>query len=188
MTEREIKFMLPKNTFLQCKHKLDALVAPNFFLQINYYFDTQDFLNASMGNTLRVRQKENQLKLQYKYDKQHVGVERICKEFESAIDVLPPCIRSEELPNSMSETEIIFSYVGNLVTMRTDYIYDSTVISLDTNYYLGIGDYEIEIEFQDHEKTADILKLLSLDGIGTPNIGKYRRFANAVKNTFSLTL
>jgi len=181
MIEREIKSIVSESTLLKYKNILDGLAENKRILQINYYFDTPDFQLNSLGNTLRIRQKGKQLMLQYKYEKQYTGLEKTCKEFETALNTFPQCILSKDLPCNELESVLLYGYVGNLITERLDYIYAETIISLDKSYYLGKCDHEIEIEFQNYENAETILNFLSIENIETHEMGKYNRFVKELQ-------
>jgi len=174
--EREIKLLISEPMFIDYMNKLNSLVVCKRILQINYYFDTPDFQNYSLGRTLRIRQKDNQLLLQYKYNKQYSGFENMCNEFEIIVDTFPRDISSKDFPCNSMDMANLYRYVGNLVTERFEYTYAKTIISLDKNYYLGKCDYEIEIEFQDYKQAEDLLKLLSIEKTKSHGDGKYSRF------------
>jgi len=101
MIEREVAAMISEAELLEHMHILDKTTAPKRALQINYYYDTPGFINNTSGNTLRIRQKGAELKLQYKYDKHYSGKERICREFEMTVYLLPMSIQSDALPNQI---------------------------------------------------------------------------------------
>ena len=114
--------------------------------------------------------------LQYKYEKQYTGVQKICKEFEIALQRFPSYISSKNFPCTKIEAEFSYRFVGNFITERLDYVYAETNISLDKSYYLGKCDYEIEIEYQDYKKAETILKLLAIEKTELYDMGKYNRF------------
>lgn len=181
MIEQEIKSIISESMLLKYKNILDGVASHRRTLQINYYFDTPDFRLNSLGNTLRIRQKENQLMLQYKYEKKYTGIQKTCKEFEVALQRFPPYVSSNDFPCDAIDSDSLYKFVGNLITERLDYIYVETNISLDKSYYFGKCDYEIEIEFQDYKKAEAILKLLSIEIIESHEIGKYNRFVKELQ-------
>lgn len=180
MIEHEIKFLITEKMFNHYKSFLNHFYNGKRILQINYYFDTNDFLLNSLSRTLRVRQTKHDLRLQYKYDRYYNDKERICKEYEVQIDHLPFNISCELLPNLPSPATY-YNYLGSLITERFDYIYNETMLSLDISYYLGICDYEIEIEFQNYENAIEILKLLNIEEFEVNKKGKYNRFVQRYK-------
>lgn len=118
--------------------------------------------------------------LQYKFDKSYTGIEKVCKEYEKILQVFPSHISSEILPQKIKPA-LCYEFVGSLVTERFDYFYDETIISLDKNYYLGVFDCEIEIEFHDYSKAEQILKILSIDKTKASEMGKYSRFVKKIR-------
>lgn len=175
MIEHEIKSMVSEDLFLRCQKVLNDLAASKRILHINYYFDTLDFSLYSLGNTLRIRQKDNELKIEYKYEKSYTGMVKTCKEYELALQSFLQSLTSEILPDAHDSIEC-YSYIGNLITERFNYIYRKAIVSLDTNYYLGKCDYELEIEFQDYSQAQEILRLLPITNFETSKMGKYSRF------------
>lgn len=187
MIEQEIKFVISESMMKEYKNILDGLVKPKRVLQINYYFDTPDFYLYSLGNTLRIRQKDQQLALQYKYEKQNKGIQRICKEFEMKIPTFLSNIPCYDLPGKIIKKDIYFGFVGSMTTERLNYIYKGTVISLDKNYYLGNCDYEIEVEFQDYTNAETIIKLIGIEKLEINERGKYSRFVKRFQQLRSKT-
>ena len=183
MIEREIKIMVSDYELFQFAKKFDALAISKKILQINYYFDTQDFLLASQGSTLRIRQKENQLVLQYKYEKQNNGAENTSKEFEKEIRSFSSHITSAALPNDIigASAIITYDYIGTLITERTNYLYNDVEVSLDKNHYLGKSDCEIELEFQEYEQVKSVLGLFFVEDIEFSTTGKYSRFVKELQ-------
>ena len=180
--EREIKIMVSEQDFSYCAKVLTELANPQIMLQTNYYYDTPDFRLNSLGNTLRVRQKNNDLVLQYKYEKCSSELIRMQKEFEVDIDKLPLHISSKSLPYIGCNSEQIYVYIGCLVTERWNFVYNQEIVFLDKNYYMGKYDCEIEIEFQNFENAKNILKLLKKDQVQCCELGKYERFVEELVN------
>ena len=133
--------------------------------QINYYYDTLDFTIFYSGETLRIRQIENNLKLQYKYNKTQINNIRISDEYSEKIS---------ELPESIIVNGVETYNIGFMTTERHNFNLENCIISLDKNYYLGVVDYEIEVETEKEDELPDILKNLNFE---SESIGKYRRFA-----------
>lgn len=132
--------------------------------QINYYYDTPDFAFFHSGETLRIRQIENILKLQYKYNKIRMNDVRISDEYSEKIHDLPKIV----IVNG-SETH----NVGCMITERYNFNSDNCIISLDKNYYLGVIDYELEVET---EKESDLPAILREISFEINSIGKYSRY------------
>ncbi|HBR32172.1 MAG TPA: hypothetical protein DD733_08835 [Clostridiales bacterium] len=180
--EYEYKYLFEKNDFKELNDKIKRkwILCKNF-IQINFYYDTDDFLLNSMNMTLRARQKENKLYIQYKKSlKKGLYTESLESEKEE-MDELPAKI---PLPEYGIEAWL----KGSTVTERTVFDYGSRgfVIMLDCNYYLGIIDYELELEFiPGAEKQA----LSELDALGLhkkePNRkGKASRFFEQYKKIY----
>jgi len=133
--------------------------------QINYYYDTPDFSIFNSGETLRVRQIDDILKLQYKYNKSRINDVRISDEYSEKIN---------ELPKIITVNDIETYNIGFMVTHRHNFNFEDCIVSLDKNYYLGVVDYEIEVEAEKENELPDILKELNFS---SDSIGKYSRFA-----------
>lgn len=169
--EYEHKQLITLNEYNNLMQKLDRLYACDEILQINYYYDDNNFSLFHKDETLRVRQKADKLTLERKYNKRYApGGERICEESSKII---------ESLPSKVTIGNIVYFYLGELVTIRKNYIVDENLISLDVSYYLGKVDYELEVE---SEKEI-ILPTLISGSIETKirNDGKYTRFIKALK-------
>ena len=73
----------------------------------------------------------------------------INREYEKEIEIIPYIITKEELNNLCGVDFFEDRYLLNiLVTERRNYICEDNIISLDRNSYLGITDYELEIEYK----------------------------------------
>ena len=120
---------------------------------------------------MRVRRKADKLTLERKYNKRYApGGERICDESSKII---------EFLPSKVTIGDNVYFYLGNLVTIRKNYIVDENIISLDISYYLGKVDYELEVE---SEKEVFLPKLVStLIESKNYSHGKYTRYVKALK-------
>lgn len=151
--------------------KLDRLYACEEILQINYYYDDNNFSLFHKDETLRVRQKANKLTLERKYNKRYApDGERICDENRKII---------ESLPLKVTIGDNVYFYLGELVTIRKNYIVDQSTVSLDISYYLGNVDYELEVE----SEKETVLPMLVSGSIESKNHndGKYTRFIKALK-------
>ena len=134
----------------------------NSVLQINHYFDTNDFHMNQSGITCRIREKEGKYKAvvkNHRHDKMYCSTETEVQ------------IRNGLVDNDFIEMGL--SYQGKLHTFRTVILEaDYCKIMLDRNAYLGIVDYELEAEFPaDRERDAlrtvwEILSTLKVnDGV-----------------------
>lgn len=162
--EKELKRLITNKMY----DKLDTYFSDKKrkqILQVNYYYDTENKDLLIKGETLRVRQIEESLVLQHKYEKTRDGALTISKEVSSVVDTLP----HEILLSGVSTKNI-----GCLITNRTEIKCDGFTVCLDKNYYLGKFDCELEIEIESGTRLPDeMLNLIK----GEPTLGKYTRFA-----------
>ncbi len=169
--EYEHKKLLNSEGYNSLMLKLNAVYTFEETLQINYYYDNKDLTLYHNGNTLRVRQKANKLTLERKYNKRYASTgERICDENSRII---------ESLPSKVVLNGNVYFYLGNLTTVRKNYIIDNNIISLDANYYLGKVDYELEVE----SKNEIVLPEIISQSVTFDNCydGKYTRFIKAFR-------
>jgi len=169
--EFERKSMLSLERYTRCLEILSGQTSPIVTMQNNYYYDDADFSLFNRNETLRVRQIGEALTLEYKHNKSRRGDVRICEEVAMSISVLPGNI----LLNSI-ETRM----VGSLLTSRIDFLFDMIKVSLDQSIYLGIVDYELEIETDGDVNLPAFLSAM-LDQNQIPLMGKYRRFISRLK-------
>ena len=137
LIEKEYKYLVDQATFIHCKEIVGReyeQIEPH--IQINYYYDNDELSLYHQNTTLRVRQKQGKLIQQKKTHQSQTKHCFISKEVNRAIDVFPAAIDGQ------------YKIKGALVTHRKRYQYkDAVTIDFDTNYYLGVCDYEIEIEY-----------------------------------------
>ncbi len=72
MIENEYKYIATKNDIEKMRTVIlnnDSILSTERFIQINYYYDTDDLKFQAHGTTIRIRQKESGLKLQIKKEK-----------------------------------------------------------------------------------------------------------------------
>lgn len=132
--------------------------------QINYYYDSDSLMLFKQGITLRVRVIEGKIALERKENLTCVGGVRTAKEMNRELDELPESVDGYEL-------------LGILQTTRTRFtLPDDTNIDFDISRYLGIADYEVEIEIGKAIPRALITKLPKCGAIG-----KYERFINQLR-------
>ena len=173
MIEKELKIMLTADDY----DRVESLLLSRYktmqsFIQINYYYDSDDFTNIHSGNTLRIRQIDN-LSLEYKCRKISKDGIRESLEYRKEILHLPKEILLSEAFALNDNT--VYTYLGQLTTQRTNFVRDNSIISLDKNLYLGIADYELEIESESVDEIRRVEKSLDL-GLPTNAAGKYSRF------------
>ena len=135
MTEFEKKVLLTEKAYRVLLAWVGA--SAKTIVQKNYYFDTEDRGFYKRGITCRVREKNAKYVATIK---QHLGEEKseeYSKEVTSAFDV-------------SLFADMGVSFQGSLITTRTFLCYGSGVHAvIDKNEYLGIIDYELEIEYID---------------------------------------
>ncbi len=176
MVETEYKLLLTQQKYDDLMKQLVAKAPYKKKIQINYYYDTDNLDLYQIGNSLRTRQVDSVLKLQYKEDKEKKETGRTSVEHEVSVLYLPPIIsasRFATIPLSYSE----YNYIGNLVTERTEFDYYAVKIMLDKNMYLGRNDFEIEIEYSNIKHLYKVFTDLHLSLDAHNHMpGKYSRF------------
>ena len=171
MIEKEYKTMLNYEKYirlLEVFHFEEALVQVNL-----YYISKQDD-----NNTVRVRCKSGRIFLQVKIDCSIEKGIHINREYEEEIEIIPYIITKEELNNLCGVDFFEDRYLLDiLVTERRNYICEDNIISLDRNSYLGITDYELEIEYK-NKIVEKIKKKLEQEKIYNEKNtrGKFKRF------------
>ncbi|MCI8388386.1 MAG: CYTH domain-containing protein [Clostridiales bacterium] len=168
MIEKEYKFLLDKEQFFKIQRAAKNIFKHNTkFLQINYYYDDENGSLSKQDTTLRVRQMGDSLLLQKKWHIMKSGTAVVSDETEAEITSLPNVIDDK------------YCLMGSLVTQRVRvFMKDSSgYIDFDRNYYLGVCDYEVEIEITSGaEKIAEkCISLLKLDSTSAVK-GKSTRF------------
>ena len=171
--EYEFKQLITLEEYNILSSKLDEIADCNEFIQINYYFDDNSFTLFSRNETLRVRQRLGKLTLERKHNKRYCSTgERICDENSNTISFLPA---------EVSIDGHTYHYVGDLVTLRKNFIIDNDIISLDMNFYLGKTDYELEIESNREIKLLEFIT--ELIDFKIYQDSKYTRFVKNLKKT-----
>lgn len=170
--EFERKAALTAEEFETTKKSLDKIAKGHTFTQENHYYDTEDFSLKRSSRTLRVRKIGDSLVREHKHGKSSVGDVRVCTEDNVKIDGIPPFIKGKEIGES---EDTLYFPVGILTTERTEYVIDGACIALDKSTYLGIVDYEIEVETDGVSALPSALSTLNID-FGKAVVGKYHRF------------
>lgn len=171
--ETEYKFMFDECEYNQilevCEHEFTA---KQMFTQVNYYYDTLDGEYSRNETTVRVRQKKNDIKLQIKIHNDKKSGYRISDEYEMQLLTLP---KNFEYPG----TNNIVYLRGQLVTERRKYYLKSIgTICIDCNMYLGVCDYELEIEFENYNLNNVNSWITQFKGLMVSRCGKADRFFN----------
>ncbi|MDO5559716.1 MAG: CYTH domain-containing protein [Oscillospiraceae bacterium] len=178
MNETEYKFLVTKNKFYSILSGIksrypEARISEK--IQINYYYDTDDQYLMSNHTTLRIRQIENKLTLQMKESmpafKDFSSSRETCRDIK--------CLMPEITLKEGRYAWIPFALQGSLTTKRISISPEKGLsIDFDMNCYLGICDFEIEMEFKtDCEKfTADLVDDMKLMTFKNQSGGKAYRF------------
>ena len=117
-------------------------------LQINYYYDTEENTLNKKNVTVRVRQKDNGLKLQIKRHINKYEALFSSDEYFGDLASLPKTIKLNEI-----KEHLILK--GSLVTeRRTINFGGGGELCFDYNVYLGESDYEIEVEYSEQDKSS----------------------------------
>lgn len=181
MLEKEIKALIDKQDFEDLKIYLLAKCKEHkSFLQINYYYDNEDYYLHEHRNTLRVRQIEDKLKLEYKCKKAMImdGV-HTSHEYSKSIVAIPLLVNvSDEFGIKDNN---FYKCIGNLITQRSNYYIKDTIVSLDKNYYLGKIDYELEIEGENLEEIQKVYNQLEIPSSSLFYPGKFGRYCEIAK-------
>jgi uncharacterized protein YjbK len=187
--EIEYKSLISKEKFKELKESLlEFSTFKEEYEQINYYFDTVDKKMDQKKITFRIRLKKETFEMTAKVKSGNKNnVYHSMQEFNISLGKEEALLflKEKQIPKKhplllkiMSELEINISepllLLGDLKTIRRDYIRENDLISLDKNKYSNITDYEIEWETTDHSFVEKINKKLKLTfGNGK---GKRKRF------------
>lgn len=159
MVEQEYKYLLSQADFQHIYDKLSHSHNPTYILNFNYYYDTPDFLLKQFGYTLRIRQINGKLTLEVKRPSQTSGYKRVREETSLPIEELTQKL---DVQNIITPLPFIITQqpelLGLLVTERTTfYIEEGIKVDLDQSSYLGMTDYELEIEY-DSDKANEAVQ------------------------------
>lgn len=185
MEECEYKFLSDKDTISKIEQILILQKREmNENIQINYYYDTDNGLLFRNGITLRVRQIEGDLFLQYKRRAKSDSRFFVSEEKNITIDnfnsniILPFELRLKSKNGFINSRGGCYKFQGSLITHRRTYNVENGIkVTFDRNYYLGTFDCEIEIEFlkEKNKEAENLISKLNLD-IPFSRAGKYERF------------
>ena len=147
MIEHEKKLLLSKKQYEYLYNNYCTMCSDiTVIKQVNYYFDTDDFIMNRRNITCRIRLKNGIYEGTIKCHS--IGTDNSTET--------PIKVQNGILDNDF--IQIGLKLQGELVTTRCIFHKDSNCeIVLDKNEYLGHTDYELEIEYLDnHEKDAQI--------------------------------
>lgn len=182
--EIEFKNLLTKDEFQRVKNHFQ-LKESDFIKQRNYYFDTPLFSLAKQKSALRIREKANEFELTLKqpYNGDLLETNHPLSKDEAFAFIRfnrfpESALKFRQLITSIQVDPTNLTYLGELVTNRTEMKYKNGLIALDHSQYLGIEDYEIEYEVQQksigYQTFLHLLSSLQIEKKATPN--KIKRF------------
>lgn len=179
MLEKEYKAMLDKSNFEKIKH---AFLWDSVKVQTNYYYTDDDGILRENRVMFRVREKDGKCVIQIKYHKNKNSPLQICEENEFRINNVPEIIENGEKYTKIKTGPL--KLLGNARTQRYSKMWDdNTEICLDKTEYLGICDYEIEVEYTADTIPDDLTEKLNSLGVEfiESSCGKFSRFLNELK-------
>ncbi len=145
MKEQEYKWMLTRESFravLQCV-KAACFEEAKRCLQINYYYDTEQHSFDRRGITVRVRQIGDRLQGTVK---RHGCGSLAQVSSESSWNLT-------QLPRRIALEGEWLTLQGQLVTERNEVLLSTGIrLCLDTNFYFGTTDYEMELEYEEGQE------------------------------------
>ena len=153
-TELEKKMLISKDEYeylMQYFSCENPLLPKPIIKQVNYYFDTDDFLMNQKNITCRIRLKDGKYKATFKHHS--IGSDHSTET--------PAVIYNGLEHNSFIDMGLKLQ--GSLVTERCVVLKDrGCEVILDKNTYLDYEDYEIEIEYSSEGKAVaeSIMQLL----------------------------
>lgn len=188
MIEKEIKLLLTKEEYERLSKSIKF---DDSFTQVNYYYDDKNFTLSNNGITLKVRLVGDLFILYFK-EKHSEGNDFLITrlEYTKVLPNLPSQIGANEIlalthsETSIETLEIIhesldFQLLGSLKTLRKKKKYDEFEMMVDKNEYLGMIDYEIELELNGgKDSVISMVKHLEELNVydNTSCFGKYKRF------------
>ncbi len=148
---------------LLTKEEFEKLVAvfqlqeQDFVKQTNHYFETDQFVLRSKHSALRIREKNGQVTLTLKQPHpdgllethQHITIDECKNIMENGF--LPDGEVKKELTKLLVPA-VKLQFIGSLSTSRAEFPYKTGLVALDKSTYLGVSDYEIELEGRSKEE------------------------------------
>ena len=175
MLENEYKTLIDETKFINL---LEQMEMDESFEQINYYYDTSNYSFYHQGLTFRIRDSLKRKVLQIKYPNTAEGNFSSRLEKEYAINEIPSIITQYNTRKYIPDISINgdIRMLGCLKTFRwLKRIENNMLLCFDKNSYLGILDYEIELEFDNY--FTDVSYVFGCLGIQpVESKGKYSRF------------
>lgn len=189
--EREIKLKMTKKQF---NDLISSFIILDQKTQKNFYFDSISSSLMQRKASLRIREKDKLLRLQYKTPRDSDSNKySIRKEYiyGDLLNSVPNYITSKTFVNLFHEIKTIdpgfdendkYLLQGSLRTVRYTVDILGYKCQCDKNDYLGKDDYEFELEGgnNDLKKMKEFLKKFGINEISTN--GKYERFKVELEN------
>lgn len=179
MIELEIKQLLTKEKYHEILKYGDFIpFQRKQQVQLNYYYDSEGYYLYHNDITLRVRQIEDALKMEIKLSLENKGAYKVKQELSRVLVELPVIIDLKQEFNDL-DLDIHASLIHSLVTDRTSIVVSENIrVDLDKSCYLGVIDYELEIEFNDgfYEEAYQIFKIFFPASDPVASGGKKTRF------------
>ncbi len=174
MLEKEYKSLLTEEEYktLEAAFEWDSVKK-----QENHYFTDENGILRANRVMFRVRVKDGKNVIQVKTHQNGGSPLQICEELEFETDGVPDVIENGEKYTGIKTAEL--HNIGCAVTLRHSKMWDAdTEICLDKTEYLGVCDYEIEIEYTSEEIDAELTEKLKSMGIEfkAVSVGKFSRF------------
>ena len=175
--EKELKVLLSKEQYERLGKEFEW---EHIIEQRNHYFRCK---KPGLFSSIRVRQIGERFFLQVKMPVSEEGALSVKKEFEKELSALPPVLTAEELKELTGADFGDAIGMGELFTLRKTAQIGSCEVCLDKSEYLGITDYEMELEYTG-EYPSELVGRIEAFGISfdKPPVGKYARFIEAYKN------
>ena len=164
--ETEYKYLISEERFMELLEKCNKRYSfSERKIQVNYYYDADSHALNKSNTTVRIRQQHNKMKLQVKHHRAVKDSMALSDEHGRDVDKLPLAMR-------------IYSFGEN------------STVCFDVNMYLGVCDYEIEVEFgeNDNKEALSVIAYLGLEY--RPVMNKSARFferLEAINHGQSLT-
>lgn len=157
-TEKEFKYAVSAELFQAFLSKCnEEYPFVKHKLQANYYYDTDENALNKLRTTVRIRQQHSDMKLQIKRHKKNKDGLATSDEYSGQIDTLPSTLKIPDVYD-------VLILRGVLITERTMFSFgENSTICFDSNMYLGVCDYEIEVEVDD---TDIILARMLIEELG----------------------
>lgn len=167
--ENEFKLILTEKEYNHLMCIVKSIVVKSGW-QTNYYYDTMDGLLRKENATVRVRQTADKLEGTVKRHLSAMG--------DSTEDHFPV----SKIPQAIMLDHFLVWLRGSLNTHRTVLrVSESITMMLDMNTYLGVVDYELEVEFSaEYRSQAEgivmLVRSLICRGQTAPSVSKSERF------------